>query len=83
MHPEQLDPGPIPEYKSFKVIQEPPLPDLRGQIPDSSDIDIQIEPLTEAEKQQEEEMFADYDSKNPYEDDLPDYFDDEDEEPQG
>ena len=71
------------------MIQEPPLPDLRGQILDSSDIEIEIEPLTEAEKQQEEEirrleeMFADYDSKNPYEDNLPDYFDDEDdEEPQ-
>ena len=31
-----------------------------------------------------EEMFADYDSRNPCEDNLPDYFDDDedDEEPQ-
>lgn len=38
LHPEQLDPGPIPEYKSFKVIQEEAPPEPRYETPDDDDL---------------------------------------------
>lgn len=38
LHPEQLEPGPIPEYKTFKVVQEEAQPEPRYEAPDDDDL---------------------------------------------